>query len=37
MTADGQVLLRLVGVQRIEDFREADSKVQQLLTKAGNP
>jgi thioredoxin-related protein len=34
MTADGQVLLRLVGVQRIEDLREADSKVQQLLSKA---
>jgi thioredoxin-related protein len=37
MTPDGQVLLRLVGVQRIEDLREADSKVQQLLTKAGQP
>lgn len=37
MTADGQVLLRLVGVQRIEDLRQADGKVQQLLTKAGNP
>lgn len=37
MTADGQVLLRLVGVQRIEDLREADNKVQQLLAKAGKP
>ena len=35
MTADGQPLLRLVGVQRIEDLREADSKVQQALAKAG--
>jgi thioredoxin-related protein len=34
MTADGQPLLRLVGVQRIEDLREADNKVQQLVTKA---
>ena len=37
MTTDGQVLLRLVGVQRIEDLREADSKVQQLLAKADKP
>lgn len=37
MTADGQILLRLVGVQRIEDLREADNKVQQLLAKAGKP
>jgi thioredoxin-related protein len=35
MTADGQLLLRLVGVQRIEDLREADTKVQHLLSKAG--
>ena len=34
MTPDGQALLRLVGVQRIEDLREADMKVQQTLTKA---
>ena len=32
MTTDGEVLLRLVGVQRIEDFREADSNIQQLLS-----
>jgi thioredoxin-related protein len=37
MTADGQVLLQLIGVQRIEDLREADSKVQELLTRAVNP
>lgn len=37
MTAEGRPLLRLVGVQRIEDLREADSKVQQLLLKAGKP
>ena len=37
MTADGKPLLRLVGVQRIEDLREADNKVQQLLSKAGKP
>ncbi len=37
MTADGKPLLRLVGVQRIEDLREADSKVQQLLAKSGKP
>ena len=35
MMPDGQPLLRLVGVQRIEDLREADMKVQQTLTKAG--
>ncbi|NNF95868.1 MAG: thioredoxin fold domain-containing protein [Halobacteria archaeon] len=35
MTPDGQPLLRLVGVQRIEDLREADSKVQQVLAKSG--
>ena len=34
MMPDGQPLLRLVGVQRIEDLREADMKVQQTLTKA---
>jgi len=34
MTPDGQALLRLVGVQRIEDLREADIKVQQVLTEA---
>lgn len=31
MTPEGQPLMRLVGVQRIEDLREADSKVQQAL------
>jgi thioredoxin-related protein len=35
MMPDGQPLLRLVGVQRIEDLREADMKVQQTLTEAG--
>jgi thioredoxin-related protein len=35
MTPDGQPLLRLVGVQRIEDLREADNKVQQILAGAG--
>lgn len=33
MQADGQPLLQLVGVQRIEDLREADKKVQQSLNK----
>ena len=37
MTTDGQPLLRLVGVQRIVDLREADNKVQHLLSKAGKP
>ena len=37
MTPDGQTLLRLVGVQRIVDLREADNKVQHLLTKAVKP
>ena len=37
MTTDGEVLLRLVGVQRIEDLLEADSNVQQLLgNRSGN-
>ena len=34
MTPDGQPLLRLVGVQRIEDLRDADDKVQQMLAGA---
>lgn len=34
MTPDGQPLLRLVGVQRIEDLQTADNKVQQLINKA---
>lgn len=37
MTAEGKSLLRLVGVQRIEDLLEADSKVQQFLNRAANP
>jgi thioredoxin-related protein len=37
MTADGEVLLRLVGVQRIEDLRDADSKVQAVLGKTETP
>lgn len=36
MTPDGQPLLRLVGVQRIEDLREADNEVQQKLARADN-
>lgn len=35
MTPTGKPLLQLVGVQRIEDLREADDKIQQLLIKAG--
>lgn len=35
MTPDGRSLLQLVGVQRIEDLREADDKIQQLLSRAG--
>ncbi|MDH3948185.1 MAG: thioredoxin family protein [Gammaproteobacteria bacterium] len=35
MTPDGQPLMRLVGVQRIEDLTEADKKVQQALAGAG--
>jgi hypothetical protein len=35
LTPDGLPLLRLVGVQRIEDLREADTKVQQMLAGAG--
>ncbi len=34
MTPAGQPLLRLVGVQRIEDLREADMKIQQALAEA---
>ena len=37
MTAEGQPLLRLVGVQRIVDLRDADKKVQQSLNKVGKP
>jgi thioredoxin-related protein len=37
MTTEGESILRLVGVQRIEDFLEADIQVQQLLSKASNP
>lgn len=33
MTADGTVLNRLVGVQRIEDLLSANSKVQQLIRR----
>ena len=35
MTPKGQPLLRLVGVQRIEDLTEADKKVQQALRGKG--
>jgi thioredoxin-related protein len=35
MTPEGEELLRLVGVQRIEDLREADIKVQGLMSKQG--
>lgn len=34
MTPEGQSLLRLVGVQRIEDLRDANDKVQQMLAGA---
>lgn len=34
---DGEPLLRLVGVQRIEDFQDAHKQVQQLLKDAGKP
>ena len=34
MTPEGQPLLRLVGVQRIEDLRDADKKIQQTLAEA---
>lgn len=37
MTAKGKPLLRLVGVQRIEDLREADNKVQQFINKEAKP
>ena len=37
MNIDGQSLLRLVGVQRIVDLREADTKVQLLLSKPAIP
>lgn len=37
MTPEGKSLLRLVGVQRIEDLREADNKVQQFLNKKARP
>ena len=35
MMPDGQPLMRLVGVQRIEDLTEADKKVQQVLAGKG--
>lgn len=35
MTDEGKPLLRLVGVQRIEDLREAHQKVQQWLSEKG--
>jgi thioredoxin-related protein len=37
MTGQGEPLHRLVGVQRIEDLLEADSKVQQALIGAKKP
>ena len=37
MTTDGEPILRLVGVQRIEDFVEANTQVQQILSKTVNP
>lgn len=37
MTAEGKSLLRLVGVQRIEDLREADDTVQKFLDKEAGP
>jgi thioredoxin-related protein len=35
MTPDGETVLRLVGVQRIEDLLEADAKIQEALAIAG--
>jgi len=35
MTPAGDPLLRMVGVQRVEDLLEAHNKMQQLLMKAG--
>ena len=37
MNTSGQPLLRLVGVQRIEDFLDADREVQRLQVKASKP
>ncbi|MCG6935810.1 MAG: thioredoxin family protein [Proteobacteria bacterium] len=37
LTPDGKPLLRLVGVQRVEDLRDADNKMQRLIAKSGKP
>jgi thioredoxin-related protein len=37
LTPDGRPLLRLVGVQRVEDLRDADNKMQRLIAKSGKP
>lgn len=37
MTAEGKQLMRLVGVQGSKDLREADQKVQALLTRQAKP
>jgi thioredoxin-related protein len=35
MTPEGELVLRLIGVQRIEDLLDADSRIQEALTAAG--
>ena len=37
LSPDGKPLLRLVGVQRVEDLRDADNKMQRLIAKSGKP
>lgn len=37
LDAQGETLLRLVGVQRIEDLLDADARVQAMLNDAGKP
>jgi hypothetical protein len=35
MTPDGELVLRLLGVQRIEDLLEADATIQEALAVTG--
>ena len=35
MTPDGELVMRLLGVQRIEDLLEADAKIQEALAVTG--
>jgi thioredoxin-related protein len=35
MTPDGELVLRLIGVQRIEDLLDADNRIQKALAAAG--